>query len=313
MTALASPHWLRRVLRGAFVADVRWLKPGNVSRESPGHGMTAADFERSAGPAADALVAAPDGVGERILAGVQATREVVACNTNLGILLLAAPLVQAALERQGQGSLRARLDRVLEGLTQADAEAAFEAIRLAAPGGLGRSPEHDVSEPPACTLREAMAAAAPRDLIARQFVTGFAAVLDTGFGTLETGIARYRARGPALADLQLTFLSRFPDSHVQRKHGQGVAEALQVRAAAVLHKVRTVPHGHYRNQLLGEFDRELKEEGINPGTSADLTVATLIACRLVHAGKGSPPAKPRKHPPTEQEAGPCSRLISTES
>src|SRR5207249_2622644 len=108
------------------------------------------------------------GVGETILAGVRATRSVVSTNTNLGILLLLSPL--AAVSRDTD--LRAGLREVLDGLTVADAAAAYEAIRLAAPGGLGKAPEQDVGDAPSRTLRQVMELAAERDLIARQYANG---------------------------------------------------------------------------------------------------------------------------------------------
>lgn len=280
MTALATENWLFRVVRSAFLADVRWPKAGNVSRTSPGHGMRAVHFERSAGASACALIEAGPGVGERARAGVAATRAVVECNTNLGLLLLAAPLVEAALDPLGRGGLGSRLARVLARLSRVDAEAAFTAIRMAAPGGLGRSARHDVADAPQGTLRQAMAEAAPRDLVARQYVTGFAEILEWGVEELAWRLAQTGSRGMALAELQLGFASRHPDSHVQRKRGQPVAASLQERARATLRHLRAAPGPAQWERRLSRFDAELKAEGINPGTSADLTVATLIALRL---------------------------------
>jgi len=295
MTALAGRAWLLRVLHSSFLADVRWRKPGNVSRASPGHGMTAAHFEHSAGPAAAALVDAGPGVGERVRAAVAATRSVVDCNTNLGILLLAAPLVEAALDPRGDGSLESRLEEVLARLGRGDAAAAFAAIRTAAPGGLGRSERHDVAGDPDCTLREAMAEAADRDLVARQYASGYADVLGWGVPALVRALRENGSRAAALAELQLGFVSRFPDSHVRRKHGMVAAEALRDRAREVLLGVRADPGR--RERRIAEFDAVLKGEGLNPGTSADLTVATLVAFRLARRAeqarlRGKPSAIP---------------------
>jgi triphosphoribosyl-dephospho-CoA synthase len=35
-----------------------------------------------------------------------------------------------------------------------------------------------------------------------------------------------------------------------------------------------------REEILLDFDRRLKDRDINPGTSADLTVATLFVCNM---------------------------------
>ena len=72
-------------------------------------------------------------------------------NTNLGIVLLAAPLAHAALQARSPLSqvqrCEASLAQVLAGLTVADARLAFEAIRQANPGGLGEAARHDVRAP----------------------------------------------------------------------------------------------------------------------------------------------------------------------
>src|ERR1700754_5127007 len=129
--------------RGAFVRactlDVLARKAGNVSEASPGHRMHAALFLQSAQAAAAPLCTAGASVGERIESAVQATWRVVECNTNLGIILLCAPLL-VAQERcapAGPGeSLDAAVRDVLEALTVDDARAAYRAIALARPAGL---------------------------------------------------------------------------------------------------------------------------------------------------------------------------------
>ncbi len=60
---------------------------------------------------------------------MRATRQAVGTNTNLGIVLLCAPLIRAA-EMAG-GDLRENLGKVLDGLDVEDTAAVFEAIVLA--------------------------------------------------------------------------------------------------------------------------------------------------------------------------------------
>ena len=99
------PPFLREAHADAFRAacelDVLAFKPGNVGVDSPGHGMTAQDFLTSAEVAAPHLAKRGLPLGERIYRAVEATRHAVACNTNLGIVLLAAPLIHAAQNRAG--------------------------------------------------------------------------------------------------------------------------------------------------------------------------------------------------------------------
>ncbi|WP_020178619.1 triphosphoribosyl-dephospho-CoA synthase [Methylopila sp. M107] len=259
--------------RAACRAELNALKPGNVHVFREGHGMTVATFERAAEVSAVRLVAGAT-VGERIEGSVKASLGAVGLNANLGILLLCAPLTEAALNGT-PGRMRPSLQRVLDRLTVADAEAAYRAIAAASPGGLGRAEKHDVAEPPKVTLKAAMAAAAERDRIALQYVTGFEDV----FAAAETYSARM-ADGDgrsAVEDVYLGLLGLFPDSHVARKFGIVCAETLQREAAAFSEGLDDRPD---RERALDAFDIHLKAQGLNPGTTADLTVAAVFAAKL---------------------------------
>lgn len=255
-------------------AEVMALKPGNVHVHAAGHGMTVADFLLSADVAAPEIARKGAPVGERILRAVRATRAAVNCNTNLGILLLTAPLARAA-EMPPTCPLHDRVCAVLKELSVEDAEAVYEAIRLASPGGLGRAAEHDVAGPATVDLRTAMAAARSRDRIAAQYADGYRDV----FGI---GVARARALtgkdAVSMAEaVYLDFLTAFPDSHVLRKQGEAVAAGLMAEAQEVRRQLAAVSSDAVRHDHLFAFDARLKWQGINPGTSADLTVASLFA------------------------------------
>lgn len=271
----------RQQIADAFIAACRdelaAPKPGNVHVFADGHRMTTADFERSAMAAAGPLTA-PGSVGARILGAVEATFETVGANTNLGIVLLCAPLAAAAEEGPASHDLRSRLARVLARLDIEDAKLAFRAIARASPGGLGRAEHHDVFAPATVTLRTAMAEAADRDRIAQQYVNDFTDVFELGEPLLSSALSESPDRQMATLRVYLGFLAAFVDSHVVRKHGLALAE--QVRAQAGVLRKRLV--GNIDNLLpeLMDWDAALKRDGINPGTSADLTVVTLFAYRL---------------------------------
>jgi triphosphoribosyl-dephospho-CoA synthase len=271
-------------IAGAFKAacrdELEAPKPGNVHVFADGHRMTAADFLASAEAAAAPLTMPGARVGARILGAVEATFKAVGTNTNLGIILLCAPLAAAA--EVNTDDLRMALARVLDALDEEDASLAFRAIVRASPGGLGRVAVNDVHDPAMVTLKEAMAEAAERDRIARQYVSGFSDVFDVGVPLLEE--ARPRATNAKWATLQvyLTFLARFPDTHIVRKHGAPTAEAARETAA---HFRRRLSGGPPNDEVMADllfWDSDLKDRNINPGTSADLTVATLFAHRLEH-------------------------------
>ena len=79
----------------ACLAELDALKPGNVHRLAAGHNMSVDDFVASAEAAAPIMGETRLAVGERIRRAVEATRKAVGQNTNLGIVLLAAPLANA--------------------------------------------------------------------------------------------------------------------------------------------------------------------------------------------------------------------------
>jgi triphosphoribosyl-dephospho-CoA synthase len=251
--------------------DVAVRKPGNVSLVSPGHGMDAALFLASARAAAPALFARGTRVGARIEAAVEASRKAARCNTNLGIVLLSAPIAAACERIDSPGDLRQAIEAVLAGLDVDDARAAYRAIALARPGGLGRVEAGDVLGAPRVGLREAMALAADRDSIARQYANGFADLFEAGLPALQAAAID----AAAVQRVFLTFLARWPDSHIGRKFNAGVARRVMPVANPWLERA-LAGESLDANPEFAAWDEALKAEGINPGTSADLTVATLM-------------------------------------
>ena len=272
--------------RAACATELAALKPGNVHVDAAGHGMTAADFLRSAEVAAEPLCRAGAALGARVLGAVAATRAAVGQNTNLGILLLCAPLAMAA-ERGGE--LRASLAGVLDRADVADADAVFRAIVLAAPGGLGAAPRHDVRDPATVPLRAAMAAAAGRDSIARQYASDFALVFAAGVPAHAGALARGWPAPWAAVAVYLGFLAALPDSHVLRRHGAATAARLQAEAEPLRGRLTAAAHPAALRPDLLAFDAALKRQGINPGTSADLTVASIFAHDLIGGLRSAAP------------------------
>ncbi|MGR8922018.1 MAG: triphosphoribosyl-dephospho-CoA synthase [Gammaproteobacteria bacterium] len=261
--------------------DVVAFKPGNVSLWAGGHGMSASDFLASARAAVPRLCVPGAPVGERIERAVEASRAVVDCNTNLGIVLLLAPLAAAA-EGGEDSSLRARLEVVLGSLDVADAAAAYRAIRRAAPAGLGRAPDEDVASAPSVGLGEAMALASGRDRVAAQYATVYADVFDIGLPAIARGRERWRSLCWAVTACYLELLAAGPDSHVSRKWGAAVADDLTERMRPLAQEFKACENPRSLVGRLSQVDQELKSRGVNPGTCADLTVASVAALLLSH-------------------------------
>ena len=265
---------------------------------SPGHGMTAEDFLTSAEAVAPILSAPGLTLGRRVLMSVEATRRAVGCNTNLGIVLLCAPLAQAALEAGVSRDWRPHLRAVLQALDVEDARDVFQAIVLASPAGLGQSGRHDVHEVPEVGLRDAMAEAASRDRIAYQYAHDYADIRSLGLPypprlCAPLGGARRRARmghGGLLPGL--------PGTHPGHPHYTQARpeEALEVRREAERVEIGLKACENPANAiaLLQDFDNKLKRGGLNPGTSADLTVASLLGRAPCAARGGRPGRRPAR-------------------
>jgi triphosphoribosyl-dephospho-CoA synthase len=247
-------------------------KPGNVYRGADFDDLTYADFVTSAAVIGPVINETRQiGVGATVLAAVAATREAVQTNTNLGMLLLITPLAAAAEDRP----LSEGVAEVLRNLTVEDANEVYAAIRHAQPGGLGQVDQADVnaSEAPKITLRDAMALAANRDLVARQYVNDFAEVRWTAD---RIAAATDQPLGEAIVRAYLELLAAHPDSLVARKCGPEVAAQVSAGAAAVL---AALTHGDDAyHACRAEFDFWLRADGHrrNPGTSADLIAAALF-------------------------------------
>jgi triphosphoribosyl-dephospho-CoA synthase len=259
----------------ACVLEVSAAKPGNVNPVHDFTDMTYADMIRSGlalGPVFARGRARTRGVGQLIADGVQATAGVTRANTNLGIVLLFAPLAHAAATRRADEGLQAATERTLAQLDVDDAAAAFAAITRARPGGLGEASEHDVRAPARVSLREAMAAAAHRDSIASEYATGYAIVFDAGLRLLADALRDGAGTLDAIVSLHLGLLASRPDTLIARKAGAAAARAVSLRAREVLDGARS----------LEDFDASLRgaDHRLNPGTSADLVAATLLAALL---------------------------------
>lgn len=270
-----------RYYRAACIAELQALKPGNVHLFADGHGMTIHDFIKSAD--ASALVISQPGlsVGERIYAAVEATNKAVGINTNLGVILLCAPLIHAALNGEGKLTLQQKLLNVLNTLTVGDAVLTSKAIVLANPAGLGQSDVHDVRLQPKVTLLEMMHSAQYKDRIAWQYANQFADIIGFGIKCYNDAWEKWQNKAWATTALYLNFLGKYPDTHVVRKYGEAVADIVRLEAQEIEADFKSADNPKLLQKSLMNWDVSLKKRGINPGTSADLTVATILAQTLI--------------------------------
>lgn len=263
-------------VRWACEQEVNAPKPGNVNIWSDGHNMAVNDFLLSASAIAPVMARPELKVGERILQAIEATREVVSCNTNLGIVLLFAPLCDAIQRCCSFDQLQSELAKTLNNLTQYDATLCYQAIRLAEAGGLGKTDEEDIDQSPSVTLLKAMELAQHRDTIALQYVSNYQLVWEIGYKQLTDALKCGEKVEWAVTFAYLYLLSRVPDTLIIRKQSRHLAQAVAQKAQLFILKMNKNRPLSKSTAELTVWDHELKSHAINPGTTADMTAASLL-------------------------------------
>jgi triphosphoribosyl-dephospho-CoA synthase len=278
---MRAPGEIARLAQMACIFEVCAAKPGNVTRQHDFPETSMLDFLLSAvaiGPAFEK--SAHLSIGAIVLQAIQDTQRSVQSNTNLGIVLLLAPLAKACHGAADLGGVRRNLHCILNDLSVEDARLAYAAIRLAKAGGMNKVSEADISEEPSISLLRAMILAQNRDSIACEYATGFTVTFDIGLPTLEEAVARGAEFHHAIVQTYLTILSRVPDTLICRKNGKKTARKISLQAAEVLKEGGVfTPNGQ---ATIEEFDRGLRGPAhlLNPGTTADLTTAAIFLSLL---------------------------------
>jgi len=291
MTAPLPASDIAAAAQLACLLEVTAPKPGNVAPGRPFSDTSLEDFLASA-----AAIGTPLGgagtrpLGETIHLAASVTRRWTSANTNLGIVLLLAPLARAAAchemtrgavpGAEYRAELRTTLGRVLAATTVADAREAYAAIRLAAPGGLGTVPSQDIAAEPTVTLLEAMRLAAGRDGIAREYATDFQATFEVAAPALVAARGAGLAWSDAIVETFLRLLAVHPDTHIARRGGTGLADEVsrQARVAIGAGGVRSAAG----REAIARMDAALRDARnvANPGTTADLTAAAIFVVLL---------------------------------
>ena len=250
-------------------------KPGNVHRGADFEDLPSPDLVISGILIAPILEQADQfGVGGTILRAVQATRASIGTNSNLGMILLMAPL--AVVPRDI--SLQVGVAEVLSTLTPDDARLVYEAINHAKPGGMGSVAEADLAAAPPASLIDAMRLAEDRDLVARQYTRGYADVFQLVVPELTQGVAAGLTLSSAIVHAHVRLMSLVPDTLIARKCGPEIARQSALRAQEVL--AAGAPGSDAYHDRLSDLDFWLRSDGHrrNPGTTADLIAAGLFAC-----------------------------------
>ena len=215
-------------------------------------------------------------------------------NTLLGSILLLSPMAAAAgLIIEGKEAFsadvfRTNLKSVVKSTTPRDAVHVFDAINIAAPGGLGSAPRLDVKDSRSrqkilaerISLYEIFRISAPWDSISAEWVNDFHITFDIGYPYFKRVIKDTGDINTSSVHTFLKILSEVPDTLIARKTGKRKAEWVSSQARIVLNAGGlATPKG--RKSLL-ELDRKLHDAShkLNPGTTADITSAALAVAIL---------------------------------
>ena len=254
------------------------LKPGNVHKYSPGHDMSVEDFLKSSLIISKCLTNNNLYFGEKIFNCVKEIKLKIKQNTNLGIILLLSPLVEVILNHGiiSKKELLKKTKKLIRKQNIKNSTPIFKAISLASPGGLGLSKKYDVNKLPKTNIFKAMKYSEKKDFISRQYSNGYKDIFNIGLPAYEKYLRKWKNINWALTGVYLTFLKSFNDTHIIRKKGIKIAQNVKKEAKKYYKYTNNVKNLDKIKKKLLIFDKKLKSNGINPGTSADLTVATLF-------------------------------------
>ena len=259
--------------------DIELIKPGNVNLLSSHKDTKAQDYLDSAILSSKELFNQNYSLGKRILESVNVTRSQVNVNTNLGIILLCAPVIQSYIDFNNL-DLREGVKKTLSTTSIKDTHDLCAAINISSPGGLGDSDMYDTASYPNASIKQIMDYSQEYDRISYQYSHNFSDIFDFIIPKLEFLNQRYESLDISLSLLFIEILAKIPDSHISRKFGDKIAKKTSNNAHDLLKILDREHDPDYLAKALNNLDYEYKKKGINPGTTADLLVASLMIYKI---------------------------------
>ena len=259
--------------------DIELIKPGNVNLLSSHKDTKAQDYLDSAILSSKELFNQNYSLGKRILESVNVTRSKVNVNTNLGIILLCAPVIQSYIDFNNL-DLREGIKKTLSTTSIKDTHDLCAAINISSPGGLGDSDMYDTASYPNASIKQIMDYSQEYDRISYQYSHNFSDIFDFIIPKLEFLNQRYESLDISLSLLFIEILAKIPDSHISRKFGDKIAKKTSNNAYDLLKILDREYDPDYLAKALNNLDYEYKKKGINPGTTADLLVASLMIYKI---------------------------------
>lgn len=215
-------------------------------------------------------------------------------NTHLGIILLFTPISAGAGVALSRGpldliELREDIKNIIKKSQSKDSIHIYDAINKAmSQENLGSSNKLDITNSKSIetikkdniTPLEIFEICSKKDSICKEWVTGFNIVFEQGYPFLNEKLSRGAGINNATVDTFLKILSENPDTLIIRKSGKKNADQVSQKAKQILEIGGTQSEEGINK--LWTLDKELrKKKGrLNPGTTADLTAATLFVLCL---------------------------------
>ncbi|SDA70866.1 triphosphoribosyl-dephospho-CoA synthase [Methanobrevibacter millerae] len=265
-------------------------KPGNVHRTRDYDDMVFEDFVISGIVIGDTIRKATTDVdvenpqlGRYILEAVDETDRWIKNNTNLGIVMMITPIAAAAAISDDFDEIRPNIVKLMANTSVDDACDLYDAINIADAGGMGDQDEYDVASDNAKnelrenkqTMYDVLKISAPWDMLAREMTFDMPAVFEIGYPTYHK-LKEEKSLNDACVLTFLTILSQVPDTLISRKYGSDEAMKISLMTRDLL-KLKDADDFDVKLQ---EFDDYLFENHYNPGTTADLTAASIFVSNL---------------------------------
>lgn len=265
-------------------------KPGNVHRTRDYDDMEFEDFIISGIVIGDTIREACTDVdvknpllGKYILQAVAETDRWIKNNTNLGIVMMITPIAVAAVISDSFDDIRENVKVLMGNTSVDDACDLYDAINIADAGGMGDQDEYDVASDNAKqelrdngqTMYDVLKISAPWDMLAREMTSDMPAVFEIGYPTYHE-LKSQKTQNEACLLTFLTLLSQVPDTLISRKYGDDEALKISMMTRDLL-KMKDDPD--FINRV-SEFDNYLFDRDYNPGTTADLTAASIFVSYL---------------------------------
>jgi len=310
MSSREKAQHISQCFQLAILLEVSAEKPGNVNLMSSFEGTTCQHFLASAIAAGPSLREAAFR-GAKVAEGKLGVSEVglgqliKSCATNvkewqsggntiLGTIMLLMPMAAASgMTATGKSFqldfsvLRRNIDFTIKATTALDSVHLYEAVGIADPSGLNKVPDLDVKDPQSkerlleenVTLFEIFRLASAYDDICAEWVSGYAITFDLAYPYLMEQL-KSKPLNSAIVHTFLKVLSKHPDTFIARKVGKEKAAEVSSEAKEIL-ELGGLETSKGKTKLK-EFDMKLRstQNKCNPGTTADLTAATLALCVL---------------------------------